>query len=86
MVSQPLPSCSRLDGVPVDRKTEPIKRATVDALVLATDKLGPLPGGRLASFRAPGQPPNIIEPVHPTDADLTKMAGLAGKPLESLRR
>ncbi len=65
-------------GVPVNRETAAIKRATVDALELATDRLGPLPGGRLGSFRAPDAPPNIIEEVRLTDRDLVEMARLSG--------
>jgi len=65
-------------GVPVDREAAPIKAATVAALSLATDRLGPIPGGRLGSFRKQGQPPHSVEGVEPTSGELAEMARLAG--------
>jgi hypothetical protein len=57
----------------------PIKDAVVAALVLAIDRLGPLPGGRLSSIRAPGQRPNIVAEVEPTHSELIQMARLSGE-------
>jgi len=64
--------------VPVARPHAPIKRATRRALELAIDHLGPLRGGELGSFRAPGRPPRIIEEVRPTAGELSAMGREAG--------
>jgi hypothetical protein len=66
-------------GVPVPKEVEPIKAAVVAALELATDHLGPIPGGRLGAFRAPGQPPPVVNRVAPTVNDLSEMARLSGE-------
>lgn len=66
-------------GVPVRREATAIKRAAVAALELATDRLGPLPGGRLGSFRAPGQAPKLVQDVRPTGSELIDMARLSGE-------
>jgi hypothetical protein len=66
-------------GVPVDPEIQPIKDAVVAALELATDRLGPMPGGRLGSFRAPGQRPAIVDAVTPAVDDLREMARLSGQ-------
>jgi len=66
-------------GVPVSRENSPVKKAAVAALELATDRLGPLPGGRLGSFRAPGQSPRRVNEVRPTSSELLEMARLSGE-------
>ena len=66
-------------GVPVGKEGALVKEAAVAALELATDRLGPLPGGRLGSFRAPGQSPRTVNEVRPTSSELLEMARLSGK-------
>jgi hypothetical protein len=66
-------------GVPVGREVVEIKQATVAALELATDHLGPLPGGRRGSFKAPGGAANIVQGVEPSGAELLNMARLSGE-------
>jgi DNA-binding MarR family transcriptional regulator len=66
-------------GVPVHPDATEIKRSAVAALELATDRLGPLPGGRLGSYRAPGRAPNVVKEVRPTGSELTDMARLSGE-------
>jgi hypothetical protein len=56
----------------------PVKKAAVEALDLATERLGPLAGGRLGSFRRPGGPPNIVETFEPSTSDLIRIAEHAG--------
>jgi hypothetical protein len=51
----------------------------VKALDWATDRIGPLPGGRLGSLRAPGAPPAIVEGVEPTADDLEFIARQSGQ-------
>jgi hypothetical protein len=48
-------------------------------LDLAVERLGPLPGGRLGSLRAPGAPPVIVDEEGPTGSDLIQMARSAGE-------
>ncbi len=66
-------------GVPVSKENAPVKKAAVAALELATDRLGPLPGGRLGSFRAPGQSPRTVNEVRPTSSELLDIARLSGE-------
>jgi hypothetical protein len=66
-------------GVPVDRQLQPIKDAVVAALELATERLGPIPGGRLGSYRAPGQRPAVVEAAAAEADDLREMARLSGQ-------
>jgi hypothetical protein len=66
-------------GVPVRSAYVPIKRATVAALELATDNLGPLPGGRLGSFRQPGEPAHVTEGVSTRWPQLVEIARLSGE-------
>lgn len=56
----------------------PVKQAAVAALDLAVERLGPLPGGRLGSMRAPGVA-RVDERRGPTGSDLVEMACLAGE-------
>jgi hypothetical protein len=55
-----------------------VRQAVVKALTLATDHLGPLPGGRMAAFRAPGSAPRVVEEVHPSRSQLERMAASSG--------
>jgi len=57
----------------------PVKKAAVAALDLAVERLGPLPGGRLGSVRAPGAPPVIVRDQTPSGWELTEMARFAGE-------
>lgn len=57
----------------------PVKQAAVAALDLAVERLGPLPGGRLGSVRAPGAVPVIVEGRGPTGSDLVEMTRSAGE-------
>lgn len=66
-------------GVPVRKHGAPVKKAAVAALGLAVDRLGPLPGGRLGSVRAPGAAPVVVEGRGPTGSDLVRMTRLAGE-------
>jgi len=66
-------------AVPARKEGSKVKKAAVAALELATDRLGPLPGGRLGSFRAPGQSPRVANEVRPTSSDLLDMARLSGE-------
>ena len=63
----------------LDAARERIQRPLLDALDLATERLGPLPGGRVARLSAHG--PSIVEGVEPTQADLEQIAALAGRAL-----
>lgn len=66
-------------GLHLDPPRERIQEALVRALERATDRLGPIPGGRLGSFRAPGEQPNIVEGVEPTPSDLAEIARASGE-------
>ena len=57
----------------------PVKNAAIAALDLAVERLGPLPGGRLGSLRAPGAPPVIVHNQTPSGSELTQMARFAGE-------
>lgn len=61
----------------LDAPREKIQRALVTALKRAVEHLGPVPGGRLASFRGPAGP-NVVEEVHPTTEDLEFIAHHSG--------
>jgi predicted RNase H-like HicB family nuclease len=64
-----------------------IKSAAVAALELATDHLGPLPGGRLGSFRAAGHSPHIVNGVGgsgPALLDIARRSGEAVGAADSL--
>jgi hypothetical protein len=65
-------------GLRLDAKRSRVQRATVEALELAAERLGPFRGGEMGAFRAPGTPSWIVEEIHPSAADLERMAVLAG--------
>ncbi len=62
----------------LDADREHIQRPLARALDRACERLGPLPGGRLGSMRAPGGRPVVVEPVHPTEQDLLAIAEDSG--------
>lgn len=62
----------------LDAAREPIQRALRVALDVATERLGPFPGGRMASFRGPDGKPHVVETVQPTTEDLITIAREAG--------
>lgn len=66
-------------GVTVDAKYSPVKRATRRALQLAADRLGPFRGGELGSFTAPHGRARVVPEVSPTTEDLIAMAREAGR-------
>lgn len=66
-------------GLQLDAPREAIQRALIPALERATARLGPFPGGGMASFRAPGEAPHIVDEVNPSPADLVAIAGDAGR-------
>jgi hypothetical protein len=65
-------------GLQLDATREKVQQAVIEALERATDRLGPLPGGRSATVRAPGGKPNVVETVSPSLDDLTAIAAAAG--------
>lgn len=65
----------RVDA-PRERVQEPLSRA----LILATDRLGPLPGGRIGSLPQPDGTPHIVETSPAvTQDELVAIAALAGQ-------
>lgn len=64
-------------GLRLDAKLESSQRALVTALELATDRLGPLPGGGIGRFQS--SRPNVVDEVTPTATDLSQMAQSAGE-------
>jgi hypothetical protein len=65
-------------GIPVGADHLALQRAVVAGLELATDKLGPLPAGGLAAFRAPGQAPSIVPTSPDEPAAFVQIAHHAG--------
>lgn len=63
----------------LDASREAVQTPVVAALRLATDRLGPIPGGRLGSFPAADQPPAIVHPIFATASDRAQMAQLSGQ-------
>jgi hypothetical protein len=55
-----------------------IRRPLLEALKLAAERLGPFPGGELASFKAPGERPSEPRKVAPSKGDLAEIARLSG--------
>lgn len=71
-------------GMELDSSLRDARRSLVDALDLAAERLGPLAGGRMGSFRAPGFAPAIVEQVSPTHRDLMSIARAAGEAIGRL--
>jgi len=65
-------------GLHLDQQREALQQVVVEALTVATDRLGPIPAGGLAAFRAEGQRPAEVKRVQPTSEDLAQMARRAG--------
>lgn len=65
----------------LDAGRELIQKPLISALDRACETLGPFPGGRVASFRAPDGRPAVIEPVQPTETDLIAIAEASGTAL-----
>jgi hypothetical protein len=63
----------------LDRALEQIQKPLLEALELATDRLGPFRGGEIASLKAPGHAPSVVESVTPTPEELERMARLSGQ-------
>jgi hypothetical protein len=57
-------------GLPLGAPRDPIKKALLTALEIATDRFGPLPAGRL--------PEGIAQEVRPTRQDLIEVAHASG--------
>jgi DNA-binding MarR family transcriptional regulator len=57
-------------GLPLDAARDPIKKALVRALEIATDRFGPFPAGRLSE--------RIAQEVRPTREDLIEVARASG--------
>ena len=66
-------------GLALDSVGEAIRQPLLRALELATDRLGPFPGGQLGSVRAAGQPIPVVEEVEPTFVDLVEIARASGE-------
>ncbi|MDA0182908.1 hypothetical protein OJ997_21530 [Solirubrobacter phytolaccae] len=62
----------------LDPDRERIQEPLVAALDLATERLGPFPGGRLGHFKPPDGVPKTVPDVEPSDEDLHAIALLAG--------
>jgi len=60
----------------VDAKIERIQKPLIAALQLATERLGPIAGGRRGRFQ--GGAPNIVVDVQPSGQDLIEIATLSG--------
>jgi len=63
----------------VDAPTEQLKQNLLETLAIASDRLGPMPGGALGHFKAPEATPQIVEEVQPSTQDLVEMAQAAGE-------
>jgi hypothetical protein len=61
-----------------DRRARAILGRLAEALQLATDELGPFPGGRPGSFKAPGGAPQIVEEHEPTPEMMAELARRSG--------
>ncbi len=70
-----------VSGLRLDPRREAIQKALIPALERATARLGPFPGGRVGSFRGPGEALQIVEEVNPSPADLVAIAGDSGRAL-----
>jgi len=59
----------------------------ITALELATDRLGPVPGGGIGNFRSPTQPPAVVSDTPPpTSRELGEMASACGEAVALLTR
>lgn len=72
-------SASASDSPEVDSARESL----MEALRLASERLGPFRGGELASFKAPGGTPRVVPEVAPSKEDLARMARLSALALKA---
>lgn len=70
---------SAVVSIVLDEQLAGARKALVDALDLAIERLGPFPGGRLGHFRAPGHSPHVVEAITPTHRDLVSIARSSGE-------
>ena len=61
-----------------DQRARAILGRLAEALDLATDELGPLPGGRLGAFKDPGDAPRVVEVHEPTHEMMVELAKRSG--------
>lgn len=62
----------------LDAGRESIQKPLISALDRACETLGPFPGSRVASFRAPDGHPAVVESVQATETDLIAIAEASG--------
>ncbi len=82
--SRPALRRSGLRGLRLERARERGQLELVEALKLASDRLGPQRAGGLGQVKAPDAPPPLMEGVDPTPAELAGMAAHAGAALGHL--
>ena len=75
---------SGLRGLRLERARKRGELELVEALELASDRLGPLPAGGLGQVRAPDAASPLVEGVDPTPDELAGMAAHAGAALGRL--
>jgi hypothetical protein len=63
----------------LSRRSAKIRKPLLEALDLAAERLGPVRGGELGSFRAPGERPSEPRKVAPSTEDLAEIARLSGE-------
>jgi hypothetical protein len=68
-------------GLRLDAPREKVRNSLIRALRLASDRLGPIPGGCLGSVRGPGEEPHMVAGVTPTPSDLAEIAKASGEAL-----
>ena len=66
---------------PTEDELVRVQQIVVRALKRATDRFGPFPGGRTASFRGPGEAANVVDEVTPSPRDLADIAQASGEVL-----
>ncbi len=79
--SRPAPRRSGLRGLRLARARERGQLELVEALELASDRLGPLPAGGPGQVKAPDAAPRLVEGVDPAPDELAGMAAHAGAAL-----
>jgi hypothetical protein len=62
----------------LDSTQQKVQKPLLTALTIASDRLEPIPAGRLGSFKAPGQAPAEVSGVTPTTQDLLQIARFSG--------
>lgn len=82
--SRPALRRSGLRGLRLERARKRGQLELVEALELASDRLGPLPAEGLGQVKAPDTVPPLVEGVDPTPDELAGMAAHAGAALGHL--